>query len=438
MLTTLEWEPIILPEEPLKKKLLRNGFRLYFFAFLAAPAWYIVKIIVAHQISVEDIWVFYSIMGIIGIVSTYNDLWLTEALQYYLPHYLIDKKYDEAKTIIVFTWVMQFVSGIIIWWGLYFLAPYLSKTYFSTPDALPILRFFCIYFLINNLFQVLQSIFISIQNVKRSQWIEAVRMRSVVLFTLLASLASNLTLYTFTYSRFWWLVICIIVAAFGIKKHFWEILKNSKVIIRKDTLKKQWVYGFRVMLWLGAWMLLGQINQLLAQYWLWSKIAWYWTYYLSFYSIIYVFTSPFINYLFPLFNELYKKKQHDKVKILHRLLFIGVGIFSLIATVIAYFFSEKVATLLFGPNFTYVWTMFSYFSPFIFTLPLIWILYQDIASRGFVKERFYAILLALSINVLASWRFIKSYQAIGLVYWQAFWNIILVIMGLYHYKKRKK
>lgn len=437
MLHTIEWDTLILPEEPLKKKLIRNWFRLYFFAFIAAPAWYIIKIIIARQISVEDIWVLYSILWIIWIVSTYNDLGLTESLQYYLPHYLIDKKYNEAKTIIVFTRFMQFVSWIIVWWVLYFFAPYLSETYFSSPAALPILRFFCIYFLINNLFQVLQSIFIAIQNVKRSQWIEAIRVWSVVIFTLIASIWSNLSLFTFTYAWFWWLIIWIICALIWMKRHFWKIFSKSKIILEKKTLTKQWTYWFWVMLWLWAWMLLWQINQLLAQYRLGSKIAWYWTYYLSFYSAIHIFTSPIINYLFPLLNELYKKWHHEKIKLLHKMLFIWVIIFSIIASLAAYFFSEKAAIILFGQNFAYVWTMFSYFSPFIFTLPLIWILYQDIASRGFVKERFYSIVLWLLINVLASRWFIKTHQAIWLVYWQACWNIILVILGLYHYKKRR-
>ena len=62
----------------------------------------------------EDIGLFYSILGLIGIISSYNDLGLTEALQYFLPRYLIAKDYIKAKSLLVTTWAIQFVSGIVI------------------------------------------------------------------------------------------------------------------------------------------------------------------------------------------------------------------------------------------------------------------------------------------------------------------------------------
>jgi len=110
----------LIPDEPLQTKLIRNGFRLYFFQFLLAPAGYLIKMMISRELSVEDIGLFYSIMGLITIISAYNDLGLTEALQYYLPHYFIDKEYSKAKTIIVFTWLMQFISGFLISGLLYF------------------------------------------------------------------------------------------------------------------------------------------------------------------------------------------------------------------------------------------------------------------------------------------------------------------------------
>ena len=62
----------------------------------------------------EDIGLFYSILGLIGIIASYNDLGLTESLQYFLPRYLIAKDYAKAKSLLVTTWLIQFVSGIII------------------------------------------------------------------------------------------------------------------------------------------------------------------------------------------------------------------------------------------------------------------------------------------------------------------------------------
>lgn len=65
---------------------------------------------VSRSLSVEDVGLVYSIIGFIGLLSAFNDLGLTEALQYYLPHYIIDKEYGKAKTILVITRVVQFIG----------------------------------------------------------------------------------------------------------------------------------------------------------------------------------------------------------------------------------------------------------------------------------------------------------------------------------------
>lgn len=165
-------EPILFPDEPLKKKLIRNSFWLYFFSFIVAPTGYIIKVIASRELSVEDIGIFYSVLGIISLISTYNDLGLTESMQYFLPHYLIDKNYSKAKSMLVFALISQLVSSVIIIIALLFLAPWLATHYFHSPLALPLLQMFCIYFLIINTFQMVQSLFIATQKVKWSQGIE--------------------------------------------------------------------------------------------------------------------------------------------------------------------------------------------------------------------------------------------------------------------------
>ena len=99
-----------IPDELLKTKLLRNGFWMYFFAFLVAPTGYIIKLVIAQSLSVEEIGIFYSAMGVVMILSAYNDLGLTEALQYYLPRYLIAKDFDKTKSIALYTLLLQLCS----------------------------------------------------------------------------------------------------------------------------------------------------------------------------------------------------------------------------------------------------------------------------------------------------------------------------------------
>jgi O-antigen/teichoic acid export membrane protein len=111
---TPDTHPSFFPEETLQTKLVRNGFWLYFFQALLAPAGYLVKMMISREMSPEDIGLFYSMIGLVGIASAYSDLGLTEALQYYLPRYLIDRQYAQTKTIVVFTLLVQMITGALV------------------------------------------------------------------------------------------------------------------------------------------------------------------------------------------------------------------------------------------------------------------------------------------------------------------------------------
>jgi O-antigen/teichoic acid export membrane protein len=426
----------LIPDEPLQQKLIRNWFRLYFFQFLVAPAGYLIKMMISRELSVEDIGLFYSIMGLITIISAYNDLWLTEALQYYLPHYFIDKEYSKAKTIIVFTWLMQFISGVLISGFLYFWSNRLAIHYFQTSHAWLLLKYFALYFIILNLFQVISSLFVAVQNVKRQQWVDAIRMRSVVILTFVSIYRWILDTLTFTKRRLVGVCIALLWSRWGLKRSFRWLFRDYPLIWDRQLIKQQWIYWFWILIGVGAGTLLGQINQQFALYFFWTEAAGYWTNYLSFYTIINVIIWPIITYLFPLLNELYKKGEKEKIKLLYRYLFIGIFIFGTIGWIGWRFLSESAAVLFFWENFRQSGILFHYYSPFIITLPLIWVLFQDIASRGMVRQRVYAIIYALIINIIASMILGKYFGLIGLVYGQLAGNIVLLWCSWYRWKKK--
>lgn len=386
----------LLSEENLKSKLTRNGLIMYFLAFVAAPAWYVMKILLAQKIWVEDIGLFYSVLWLIIIISAYNDLWLTEALQYYLPHYLIDTDYVKAKTIIVFTFLVQLISAILVWTILFFLSGFLATSYFHSEKVVPLLIIFSCYFLILNFWQVIQSIFLATQNLAWNQIIEIIRLWSVVFLILswfvvdLNNLALGRVLGASLSVLVWWIFLA---------KKFWWLFKY-KVSWDKNLLKVQSKYALWVLIWTSVWTLLGQINQQLAIIYFWQAAAAQWAYYLSFFTIISIFTGPIISYLFPLLNELYKKNDQEKIKLIYKYLTIGVIVFWIIWGLIWYFFAPRVAVLLFWQNFLQAWEMFKVFSPFIFLVPLSWILFSVAASLGLVKQRVFALIIWLVANII--------------------------------------
>lgn len=70
----------------LSEKFIKKWFWLYFFSFIVAPIWYIIKIIISNELTVEEVWIVYSVISLVTLLSSFNDLGLTESLNYFLQN----------------------------------------------------------------------------------------------------------------------------------------------------------------------------------------------------------------------------------------------------------------------------------------------------------------------------------------------------------------
>lgn len=101
-------------DESLKEKFVRKGFWIYLFSFIIGPIGYATKMVLSSDLSVEQIGVFYGIISLITLVGTYNDLGLTEALQFYLPKFAVNKQYGKFKAALFYAFCAQTVSSVIL------------------------------------------------------------------------------------------------------------------------------------------------------------------------------------------------------------------------------------------------------------------------------------------------------------------------------------
>jgi len=402
---------------PLKDKLLKKGFWLYFFAFLIAPAGYLVKLIAARTMWVEDIGLFYSILWLIGIVASYNDLGMTESLQYFLPKYLIDKDYIKAKSLLITTWVIQFVSGLVIWAWLWWSAPRLAEHYFQSDIAILVLRWFCVYFLVINLFQVMQSLFLAAQDTKTSNGIDAARMW--IMLWVLALIwqwdAATVNIMTMTYAWIIWLIAGIGIAMVAFWRRFWEMMRSYPMVWDMQMLRGWIWYAWWVFLWANAGTLLSQVDLQFALYFLGKEEAWHWSIYLSLLTAINLITWPLASYLFPLVNELVTKNHHDKLKLLMKYIWWWLAILVVVVWLGAYYRWPWVAQLLFGSAFRVSWELLAFSAPFVMFGPAIAFAFQYLAGSGKVKERVWILLWGLVTSVIANLVLISIMWLQGLI-----------------------
>lgn len=220
----------LLQDETLSQKLIKKGFWLYLFSYLVAPAGYLVRLLISNspEVSVEDVGVLYSIISLVTFLNVYNDLGLTESLQYFLPKFWIEKKYNWIKTIVWLSFLVQTATAVLIACGLRFGGERLANHYFHNPNAEIILKYFCLYFLGINIFQTLQSIFIAFQKTFDYQFVDFIRMRSIVCFTVFCFFTNKASIER--YSLNWLLGLGVGVLSAGLlywKKYHTPVMQGS-------------------------------------------------------------------------------------------------------------------------------------------------------------------------------------------------------------------
>lgn len=145
--------------ESLAEKFIRRGFWLYLFSFLVGPLGYVVKIILSGDLSVEEIGLLYGILSFIGLLSTYHDLGLTESLNFFLPKFIVQQDWTRFKSLVVYSFVAQIVTSILIGLVLFFSSGYLAEHYFHSAEAVGVIQVFCLFFLGINIHSMNTTIF---------------------------------------------------------------------------------------------------------------------------------------------------------------------------------------------------------------------------------------------------------------------------------------
>lgn len=159
------------PSESLAEKFVRRGIWLYFFAFLTGPIGYVVKIILSHDLSVEEIGILYGVISLISLLSVYHDLGLTESMNYFLPRFIVEKNYSRFKSMVFYSLIAQLVTSALIGGALFFAAGPIALHYFhASPEMVSevtrVIQIFCLFFLGMNLHGMNITIFSVSQNTR--------------------------------------------------------------------------------------------------------------------------------------------------------------------------------------------------------------------------------------------------------------------------------
>lgn len=393
--------------------LLKKNLWIYFFSFLIAPLGYIVKIIMTRTISQEDYGIFVSVMSFVMILGAYNDFGMADSLNFFLPEHLHTKNKKKITETLSIALVTQILSSTVLAIVLFFLSDILAQHYFEAPASATLLHIFIIFFFWDNIFRSINTFFQSLQDTKLQKWTDFLRniFQLVLIFGVSIGGHSSITYYAWAYngSVILWIFVSIIILYYKYHTYFtltgWFFWRHEYFKIFK--------YAIFVMLSANVGVILGQIDTQMIVVMLGTTQAWFYNIYLSLIRIPFIFLLPGVYFLFPVFSDLIKRWDVQKVQIIYTFCY---ELFSVVAVFMISFFIlfwDVLTAMLFWSWYAISGKILLYSAPFLIFNFLLQIDFQLLNALWRPKTKMFILLFAVVVNLVTNFIFLKLWGIVG-------------------------
>ena len=389
--------------ESLRDIFIRRGFWLYLFTFCIAPTGYIVRMVLARTLPIDDLGLIYSVLSLITLLTAFNDFGFTESLVYYLPRCIAQRDWSGFKTILVYAMGVQLVSSVIIASMLFFGADWLGREYFHHPAGAIVLRICCLFFLGINFFQILTTVFRASQNTKLQKGSDFVRMLFVVFFVVTLAWTGTGTIETYMWAWIGGLAVGITLALFFfVRDYYRPYLAGVAIQPSRTHFLSVLGYAGSVLIMANISTLLSQVDMQMVGYFLGMRDAGYYANYLSIIGIPFLFLTPMIQFLTPVIAHADGGGATQRITSIKAFATRYLSIVGIMIGACMVVLGQSVAVILFGDDFRFSGIILLGSAPFIVFNILLQINMQILAGTGRVATRIRMLLVTFAVNVSLS------------------------------------
>ncbi|MDD3793686.1 MAG: oligosaccharide flippase family protein [Candidatus Gracilibacteria bacterium] len=423
----------------LAEKFIKKGFWLYLFSFIIGPIGYIIKIIISGELTVSEVGILYGVISLITLVSAYNDLGLTDSLNFFVPKFITEKRYDKVKSILTYAFIAQMTTGISIALFFFFGSEYIANNYFESQSAIDVLKIFAFFFLGINIFQIMSTFFMVVQNTFYNKIIELLRMLFILFFVVGVFFLDIGNLANYSYAWVFGLYIGIIIAASIFTKKYYNVyLKNEKILWDKTLFKQIFKYALTIFISMQASVILSQMDMQMIIYILGTESAGYYTTYLSIINIPFMLIGPIFALLYPMFSQMHSRGETEKIKIIKSIFQKNFLVLSLSFSILFFVFAKNLAYMFFGERFLPSGDILKYAILFLAFNFLLQMNSSILASIGKVKQRLKIVFIAIVFNFFTNIIFINTIGVSGAALATGMGWILIWILGEYYLGKDYK
>jgi len=331
----------------LKKVIFGSAF--YFTGLLIANfLGYLVRIILARNLSPEFFGLFYSVLTFVLFFLTFRDLGTGTALARYIPKFKIKKEFGKLKSAWVTILIFQFLVSSIFVLVLWIFSGYLAQNYFKNNVALIILRVLSLYIPLSIFFTFSSTIFQGFQKNKLLSLIQPLKM--IILFVsilLFLSLGFEILAPVYAYVLIGPIIFIILfVPLYRLLNPF-----KNKSTKTWSVFKKIIFFGIPIILVGISNKFISYFDTLMLTYFSTLKEVGIYNVVLPTALMLTIFSSSVGAIFMPIISELWTKKDAVRIRQGFNLIYKYVFILSLPVVMVVFVYADLLIKLFFGKEY---------------------------------------------------------------------------------------
>jgi len=332
------------------KLAVKGAATVFIMSIIAAFLGYLVRLVLAKNLAVEEFGLFYSVFAFLSMLSIFKTFGFDTALVRFIPEFVHYKKNSYIKSSIIYAAAVQLITNIVIIIAIYSASAYLAANFFHNPKADFLVKLMAIAFFIESFLLVVKFSLQGFKKMTLFAGIDIVRMVAVLSIILIGfelnyGLASPVIAYITAP-----IILAFIFGFILVKKVFPGFLK-SDLIFSRNLFKRVFKYGIFVMAAGAGTLIFGYTDIMVLTYFSGLTAVALYSVALPTTKILIYFPRAIVAILVPLTSELWAKKKKEILREGMESLYKYSFIVMLPLTLIMFSFADTIINVLFGKNY---------------------------------------------------------------------------------------
>lgn len=416
------------------KLAVRGAATVLIISTVSAFLGYLVRLVLARNLDVEDFGLFYAVFAFLGIFGVFKTLGFDRALAKFIPEFTQKKEYGFVKSSIIYSAIIQLITNIIIILIVYFFSSYISENFFHSTKASMVLKLMVIAVSIDSFVQVIKFAFQGFKKMFYFASIDLVRM-FLILVVILIGLKLNYNILSPVIAYILVPIILIIIFGWVLVKRVFPEFAKSEFAVNRKLIKNISKYGIFVMATTVGGVILGYTDTLVLTYFVGLTNVALYNVALPTARILLYFPRAIGDVLLPLSSELWVKDKKLLLKAGIESLYKYSMIITVPAVFIMFSFSEILINILFGKTYIPASDTLRILSIGMIFTAIYGVNINFFAGIGKPQINTYIIYSAAIFNLIGNIIFVPILGIIGAAITTSVSYFIMMVMGLANIRK---